>query len=118
MKHGTSYPNIGPGKAYRQRLFRSLASSLIIHRKISTTLTRAKAARSIIEKMITFAKSDKPVYFLYRGLVSRFGLNLVNAEILVSKIAPTYKDRPGGYTRIIRNGFDTCTSPLAILALV
>ena len=78
----------------------SLVCSLIKHRRITTTLAKAKAARSVAEKMVTLAK-DGSVH--HRRLASaRLHQDQEALKILFGEIAPRNKDRPGGYTRIIK----------------
>jgi len=85
-------------RAQRMALLRSLASSLIINKRIRTTEARAKELRKFIEPLITKAKKGD---LHRRRLVGRV-LNAKITKKLFDEIAPSYKDRPGGYTRIIK----------------
>jgi len=90
----------GREKDQRLALFRSLARSLFIHGKIKTTEAKGKELRPIAEKMITRAKmvSLPTTRILSKDLSPR------TAKKLINEIAPTYKTRAGGYTRIIKLG--------------
>ena len=94
----------------------NLVCSLIIHKRVQTTVAKAKAARSVAEKMVTLGKggtvSDR------RLAVARLH-NEQAAKILFTELAPVFKDRPGGYTRIIRmNERQGDAAQLAILEFV
>ena len=117
MRHGVRRNNLGSGKDYRKTLFNSLYNSLITHRKVCTYTARLKAVKSKIEKLITTAKSDKSLLHKYRTL-ARAGLNREDSKILITEIAPKYKDRPGGYTSLIHAGFNGAQNPIAILSLM
>lgn len=85
----------------RKRLFRNLTRSLILHGKITTTLAKAKAIQPLIEKMITKAKNDnalKTRRLLLKSLSDRFTVD----KLL--EIGPLFKNRNGGYTRIVKLG--------------
>lgn len=79
-------------------LMKSLASSLVLHKKIKTTETKAKELRRFIEPLITKAKIGD----LHKRRQVREYLSDSVVKKLFSEIAPIYKDRPGGYTRIIK----------------
>ncbi|AAZ44254.1 50S ribosomal protein L17 [Mesomycoplasma hyopneumoniae] len=91
--------------AWDRQVFRSLATSLILHGHIKTTLDRAKRLRSVVEKLITKAKKNdlaarrQILSFLY-GLKTRDGVKVM--PYLFNKVAPRYQERNGGYTRIVR----------------
>ena len=87
---------VGP----RKQLFKSLANSLVLHEKMKTTEAKAKEIRSVVEKMITRAKDGD--VFARRMLVKE--LTPAMTKKIVEVIAPKYKDRNGGYTRIIKLG--------------
>jgi len=88
-------------KAPRELMFRNMATSLILHEKIKTTLEKAKEVRPITEKLITAAK--KGDVNAIRKL-SSYLLDKNAVQKLVQEIAPLYKERKGGYTRIIKIG--------------
>lgn len=77
----------------------NLVCSLIIHRRVQTTLAKAKAARSVAEKMVTLGKSGT---IADRRLAAGRLHSDQAAKILFTELAPIFKDRRGGYTRIIR----------------
>ena len=84
----------------RKALFRSLMRELVLHGKIKTTQAKAKSIKGEIEKMVTKAKTQGEGAFVH--LQKKFTGEVV--EKLIKEIAPLFKDRPGGYTRIIKMG--------------
>lgn len=116
MKHKKSNKRLGRDTAARTALFKNLAKALISKESITTTRIKAKEAQSYIEKLITVAKNNTPESKRYI-----FGILTDKAliDILFNDIAPRFKTRPGGYTRVIplypRKGDG---SPMAILELV
>jgi large subunit ribosomal protein L17 len=117
MRHGVRSNNLGHGKDYRKTLFRSLAESFVTHGKLCTFLPRAKIMRSVLEKMITAAKADRPRTDIIRSLL-KYRLSKPNIAKLIDDIAPRYKGRPGGYVRVIKNGYNGAANPLAVISLV
>ena len=100
MKHQKKGKKFGRVANQRRALLKGLAVNLIMNKKIKTTLPKAQEARKFVERLITLAKKvDKPV-FGYRN-VQKF-LPKVSASRLVKDIAPMYKTRNGGYTRIVK----------------
>ncbi|MDP4001199.1 MAG: 50S ribosomal protein L17, partial [bacterium] len=91
---------IGGGKDKGRKLLRSLASSTVVYEKIQTTEARAKIARKLVEKMITKGKKDD--LHNKRQIFSALPNNA--AKKVIEVLGPRYKDRRGGYTRIIRMG--------------
>lgn len=87
---------IGP----RKQLFKSLANNFLLHEKITTTEAKAKELRSVVEKMITRAKDAN---LADRRLLAR-ELDPKMTKKIVDELAPKYKERKGGYTRIIKLG--------------
>lgn len=98
MKHHKSMRTLGRERNQRRALLKSLASSLIESRKIKTTLAKARELRPVMEKFVTISK--KGGLNAVRILSAKVGK--YNAKILISEIAISYKDRKGGYTRIIK----------------
>lgn len=99
MRHGKRFNHLGRKSAHRKAMLANMASSLIEHKRIRTTLAKAKALRSYIEPLITKSKNDtthsRRVVFSY--------LKQKNAITeLFTDIATKISDRPGGYTRIIK----------------
>jgi large subunit ribosomal protein L17 len=101
MRHGKKFNHLGRTSSHRDALLSNMASSLIKHKRINTTVAKAKALRKYIEPIITKAKSDtthsRRVVFSY----------LQDKEVvheLFSSVAEKVANRPGGYTRIIKMG--------------
>lgn len=101
MKKRIKGKKLSRSPAHRRVLYRNLIQELFLHNKIRTTLPKAKAIRPIAEKLITKARvgtkhaKQQVEGFFYKKEV---------AKKLFTEIAPKYKDRPGGYTRIIKLG--------------
>lgn len=117
MRHGVRRNNLGSGKDYRKILFRSLFHSMITHRQVCTHVARLKAVKGKLEKLVTIARSDESAMHKY-WLLLRAGLNRADAQVLITDIAPQYKNRPGGYTRLLHAGFNGAQNPLAVLSFV
>ena len=98
MKHHKKNRIFGRVRSQRTALMKGLVSSLVLHRKIYTTEAKAKELRPLIEKLITRAKTK--TLSSRRILTSRVGESA--AKRLVDEIAPKYKERNGGYTRITK----------------
>jgi large subunit ribosomal protein L17 len=118
MRHRVKTKKFSRPKEQREALFVNLACQLIEHGRIETTLAKAKHLRTFIEPLITLAK--KQTIHSRRLLNSRLRGNTKAATKLFREIAPLYKDRNGGYTRIYkldkrRRGDD---AELAIIELV
>jgi len=99
MRHLKRTAKLGRTSEHRNAMLANLVCSLIEHRRVTTTLARAKAARSVAEKMVTLGK--KGTVHDRRLAVARLHQESA-AKILFKEIAPAFKDRKGGYTRIIR----------------
>src|SRR5881409_3426585 len=99
MRHLKRTAKLGRTGQHRNAMLANLVCSLIKHRRITTTLAKAKAARSVAEKMVTLGKSG--TIHDRRLAVARLHQEDA-ARILFKEIAPGFKDRNGGYTRIIR----------------
>jgi len=103
MRHHNTNRKFGREKDQRKALLRSLTVSLVAKEKIKTTEARAKELRPFVEKIIT--KSKKGSIEARRLLISKLGSGAnLTVKKLMGKIAPKYKERPGGYTRITRLG--------------
>ncbi|WP_343606901.1 50S ribosomal protein L17 [Fluviicola sp.] len=102
MRHGKKVNHLGRKSAHRQAMLSNMACSLIEHKRISTTLAKAKALRVYVEPILTKSKDDtthnRRTTFSY--LKSKEAVSE-----LFRTIAPKIADRPGGYTRIIRTGY-------------
>jgi len=118
MKHHKSIRKFGRKRNQRIALMRSLALSLIDHEKIKTTEAKAKELRPFIEKLVTIGR--KNTLAARRIVVSRLGeTGGDGARKLVDNIAPRYKGRPGGYTRIIKlENRKGDGSPMAIIEFI
>src|SRR5436853_2256332 len=99
MRHRKQTAKLGRTGSHRKALLANLVCSLIKHKRITTTLAKAKAARSVAEKMVTLGKSGT----IHDRRLAAARLHQEDAvRILFNQIAPTQKDRRGGYTRIVK----------------
>ena len=99
MRHLKRTAKLGRTGEHRNAMLANMVCSLIIHKRITTTLAKAKAARSVAEKMVTLGKSGT----LHDRRLAAARLHQEDAvKILFNEIAPAQKDRHGGYTRILR----------------
>lgn len=101
MRHRSQVAHFGRGHDARRALVRGLVSSLVEHGRIETTVAKAKELRRHAERAVTLAK--KGTLDARRLLLSRFP-NEITVRSLMSDLAPRFKDRNGGYTRIIKVG--------------
>lgn len=99
MRHGKKHNHLGRTKSHRVAMLGNMASSLILHKRITTTLAKAKALRIYVEPMITKSKSDTTHS---RRTVFSYLQNKEAVTILFREIAEKVATRPGGYTRIIK----------------
>src|SRR5208282_2904930 len=102
MRHLKRTAKLGRTGTHRNRMLASMVCSLIKHRRITTTVAKAKAARSVAEKMVSLGKAG--TLHDRRMASARLHQDEDAVQILFNEIAPTQKDRRGGYTRIIRMG--------------
>ena len=116
MRHRKSGRQLNRNSSHRQAMFRNMASSLIEHEVIKTTLPKAKELRRIAEPLITLAKEDSVAN---RRLAFSRTRNKAAVGKLFSELGPRYEDRPGGYTRILKCGFRPGdAAPMAYIELV
>jgi len=101
MRHINGYRKLGRVSSHRRAMFRNMATSLLIHERIETTVPKAKELRSIVEKMITLGKHGD---LHSRRLAASYLFDDEAVKKVFSDIAPRFKDRSGGYTRILRKG--------------
>ncbi|MBI5778993.1 MAG: 50S ribosomal protein L17 [Planctomycetes bacterium] len=101
MRHGKKWRKLGRKDSHYKLMGRNLMAALFEYERITTTEEKAKEFRPQAEKLITMAKD--PSLHHYRMLISRLQHETVVSK-LVKEIAPRFKDRPGGYTRIIKLG--------------
>lgn len=106
MRHGDKINNLGRKKAHREALLSNLASALITHKRIVTTLAKAKALRTYVEPLITKTKKgdSKETISHQHRVVFSYLQNKAATKELFTVIGPKISSRPGGYTRIIKLG--------------
>ena len=116
MRHRNAFRKLNRTATHRSALFASLASALIKHEQIVTTLPKAKDLRRVADRLITLAK---------RGDLHarRLAFARIRDEAMVAKLfdtlGPRYAERPGGYTRVMKAGFRYGNSaPMAVIELV
>ena len=101
MKHGKKVNHLGRKVAHRKSMLANMASSLIDHKRINTTVAKAKALKQFVEPLITKSKTDSTQN---RRLVFSALRNKYTVAMLFRDVAPKIGDRPGGYTRVIKMG--------------
>ena len=116
MRHRKSGRQLNRNSSHRKAMFQNMANSLFEHELIKTTLPKAKELRRIAEPLITLAKEDSVAS-------RRLAFNRMRDKDMVGKLfaelAPRYKDRPGGYLRIMKCGFRAGdAAPMAYVELV
>lgn len=114
MYHGAGYRKLGKKSTHRMAMFANMASSLIEHERIETTLPKAKDLRRIIEKLIT--KGKKGDVHNRRLVFSDLRSN-ASVDKLFNTLAPRFKDRKGGYTRVLKLA-ETRTGDAAPMAVI
>jgi large subunit ribosomal protein L17 len=116
MRHARAHRKLNRTAEHRKALFANMAASLILHEQLTTTLPKAKDLRPVAEKLVTIAKKG--------GLAARRRAiaeikDLAAVKKLFEVIAPRYKARQGGYTRIVKAGFRYGDSaPVAVIEFV
>jgi large subunit ribosomal protein L17 len=116
MNHGAGYRRLNRTAEHRKALFANMCGSLIEHEQIKTTLPKAKELRPIIEKLITLAKRGD--LHARRQAASQLKQDIYVAK-LFEVLGPRYKDRQGGYARVLKAGFRYGDmAPMAIIELV
>ena len=116
MRHLKSGSKLGKQPAHRRAVLRNLVTNLIERERITTTRTRAKATRPLVEQMITLGKRDS---LHARRQAASFLMTPAATQKLFSDIAPRFASRNGGYTRIVRAGWRISDgAELAILELL
>ena len=101
MRHRKGGFKLGRNTSHRRALLRNLVTSIILHDRVETTLTKAKASRPLVEKMITLGKNGS-VHARRQALA--YLLTPESVDRLFGTVAPRYVDRNGGYSRILRMG--------------
>jgi large subunit ribosomal protein L17 len=102
MRHGKKFNHLGRKTAHRKAMLSNMACSLIEHKRINTTIAKAKALRVYVEPILTKSKTDSTHS---RRTVFSYLQSKEAITELFREIAPRIADRPGGYTRIIRTGY-------------
>lgn len=102
MRHGKKFNHLGRKTAHRKAMLSNMACSLIEHKRINTTVAKAKALRVYVEPLLTKSKTDSTHS---RRTVFSYLQNKDAVAELFREVAPKIADRPGGYTRIIRTGY-------------
>ena len=116
MRHRNSGRRLGRKSPHRRAMYRNLAASLLVHETVRTTLPKAKELRRVVEPLITLAKED--------GVSRRrLAFDRLRDDAAVGKLfdelGPRFKDRPGGYLRILKMGFRPGDSaPMALVQLL
>jgi large subunit ribosomal protein L17 len=101
MRHRKDHRKLSRTSSHRKALLRNLVTALFQYERIETTVAKAKEARRLAERLITFAKRGDVAA---RRHVSRFVMRPAVVHKLFTTIAPWYAERPGGYTRVLRIG--------------
>jgi large subunit ribosomal protein L17 len=101
MRHGKKINHLGRTSSHRKAMLSNMASSLILHKRISTTLAKAKALRTFVEPLFTRSKDDSTHN---RRMVFSYLQNKEAVSELFREISKKISDRPGGYTRILKTG--------------
>ena len=116
MRHSKSGRKLNRNSSHRKAMFSNMNNSLFDHEIIKTTLPKAKELRRVAEPLITLAKNDSVAN--RRSAFSKMRDKEMVGK-LFSELAPRYKDRPGGYTRILKCGFRSGdAAPMAYIELV
>jgi len=102
MRHRKKFNHLGRKADHRQAMLSNMASSLILHKRINTTVSKAKALKVYIEPLITKSKEDSTPS---RRLVFSYLGNKFAVSELFREVAQKIANRPGGYTRILKTGF-------------
>ena len=102
MRHGKRFNHLGRKTAHRRAMLANMACSLIEHKRINTTVAKAKALRQFVEPIITRSKDDSTHS---RRVVFRYLRSKHAVSELFRNVAPAVSEREGGYTRIIKTGF-------------
>ncbi len=101
MRHGKKINHLGRTDSHRRAMLANMASSLILHKRINTTVAKAKALRTYFEPLVTKSKDDSTHS---RRVVFSYLQDKVTTAMLFKEVAEKVADRPGGYTRIIKTG--------------
>jgi large subunit ribosomal protein L17 len=117
MRHQKNRHKLGRDAAHRKALLANLSKELIEHERIETTVSKAKAVKPEVEKLITLARRGD--LHARRQALSALGQDKFAVYKLFEEIAPRYSERPGGYTRILKLGpRKSDATEMALLELV
>jgi large subunit ribosomal protein L17 len=116
MRHARAHRKLNRTAEHRKAMFANMAASLIVHEQIETTLPKARELRPVVEKLITLGKAGG-LHARRRAIAEMKDLGAVKK--LFDAIAPRYRNRNGGYTRIVKLGYRYGDSaPIAVIELV
>ena len=116
MRHNKKFNHLSRTASHRSAMFSNMACSLIKHKRITTTLAKAKALKKYVEPLLTKAKNDTTNS---RRVVFRYLQDKYAVTELFKEISAKIADRPGGYTRIIKTGFRANdAAPMCFIELV
>jgi large subunit ribosomal protein L17 len=116
MRHGNGYRKLNRTSTHRKSMFANMATSLIEHEQIVTTLPKAKELRRVVDRLITLGKSGSLHNRRQAAISVR---NNAMVQKLFGELAERYKERNGGYTRVLKAGFrHGDMAPLAVIELV
>ncbi len=116
MRHRKSGRTLGRKSAHRKAMYKNMAVSLIVHETIRTTLPKAKELRRVVEPLITLAKTDGVAR---RRLAFDRLRDKRSVGKLFNELGPRFKERPGGYLRILKMGYRPGDSaPMALVQLL
>ena len=116
MRHGNAHRKLNRTAEHRRAMFANMAAALIKHEQIVTTLPKAKDLRPVVEKLITLGKRGD--LHARRQAVAKIR-DIAMVKKLFAVIGPRYKDRNGGYTRVLKAGFRFGDSaPVAVIEFV
>ncbi|MBX6327475.1 MAG: 50S ribosomal protein L17 [Pseudolabrys sp.] len=116
MRHGKVHRKLGRKPEHRRAMFANMCAALIKHEQIITTLPKAKELRPVVERLVTLAKKGD---LAARRRAIAAMRDVAQVRKLFEVIGPRYKDRNGGYTRVVRAGFRYGDSaPVAVIEFV
>ncbi len=116
MRHRKSGRQLNRNSSHRTAMFRNMSASLFEHEVIRTTLPKAKELRRVAEPLITLAKEDSVAN---RRLAFNRLRDDASVRKLFEELGPRYRERPGGYMRILKNGYrEGDKAPMALVELV
>jgi large subunit ribosomal protein L17 len=116
MRHGIAHRKLGRKPEHRKAMFANMAAALIKHEQITTTLPKAKELRPVVEKLITLGKRGD--LHARRQAISQVR-DIAMVKKLFEVLGPRYKERNGGYTRVLKAGFRYGdNAPVAVIEFV